>query len=138
MDRLKWDSEVCEGYLAALTRSIQCLNEQVRQLTNARKSILSQGVTAADKTLQEVLDRLETVLENLRETNERIEHLTDSLELSLDTFQAVEKNIAGMGMELLYMGVIRNRLGSAMVTTYSNPFTDRSITPDWLSQMAGA
>ena len=137
MDRLRWDSEVCDEYLATLQRISQCLNEQTQQLTSARKSIMRQGVTVEDKTLHEILDRLEAVLAKLNAASERVAHLMDSLELSTDIFRSVEKKVGEMGTDLLYMGVMQGGLGSALVTPYSNPFATRSVTPDWLSQAAG-
>ena len=137
-DRIKWDSEVCDEYLANLQRVSQCVNEQIQQLTSARKSILRQGVTAKDKTLTEILNRLEKTLENLNAAGDRVSHLMESLELSMDIFRSTEKKIGEMGTDMLYISITRNGLGSVLVTPYSNPFAERSITPDWLSQIAGA
>ena len=103
MDRLKWDSGICAEYLASLNRISRCLNEQVQQLTAARKAILRQGVTAGDKTLLDILDRLETALKKLQTENDRIRHLKDSLEFGMDRFCSVEKKIGEMGTDLLYM-----------------------------------
>ena len=137
MDRIKWDSEVCDEYLANLQRVSQCVNEQIQQLTSARKSLLRQGVTASDKTLTEILERLETTLENMNAASDRVSHLMESLELSMDTFRSTEKRIGEMGTDMLYISITKNGLGSVLVTPYSSPFAERSITPDWLSQIAG-
>ena len=138
MDRLRWDSEVCEEYLTSLRRISQCLNEQIQLLTSARKSIMRQGVTVEDKTLHEIVARLEKVLAKLNEMDERVLHLVDSLEFSMDIFRSVEKKVGELGTDLLYMGVIQGRIAPTIVATYSNPFENRrSITPDWLLQAAG-
>ena len=137
MDRIKWDSEVCDEYLANLQRVSQCVNEQIQQLTSARKSLLRQGVTASDKTLTEILERLETTLENMNAASDRVSHLMESLELSMDTFRSTEKRIVEMGTDMLYISITKNGLGSVLVTPYSSPFAERNITPDWLSQIAG-
>lgn len=137
MDRIKWDSEVCDEYLANLQRVSQCVNEQIQQLTSARKSLLRQGVTASDKTLTEILERLETTLENMNAASDRVSHLMESLELSMDTFRSTEKRIGEMGTDMLYISITKKGLGSVLVTPYSSPFAERNITPDWLSQIAG-
>ena len=62
----------------------------------------------------------------------------DSLELSMDIFRSVEKKVGAMGTDMLYTGVMRGGLGPILVTPYTNPFTGRNVTPDWLSQIAGA
>ena len=103
MDRLKWDSGIWAEYLASLNRISRCLNEQVQQLTAAREAILRQGVTAGDKTLLDILDRLETALKKLQTEDDRIRHLTDSMEFSMDRFCSVEKKIGEMGSDLLHM-----------------------------------
>ena len=138
MDRLKWDSGICDEYLASLQRISQCLNEQIQRLTAARRSIMRQGVTAGDKTLHEILDRLEAALKKLHTQSDRVRHLMDSLELSMDIFRSVEKKVGAMGTDMLYTGVMRGGLGPILVTPYTNPFTGRNVTPDWLSQIAGA
>ena len=109
MDRLKWDSGIWAEYLASLNRISRCLNGQIQQLTVARKAILQQGVTAGDKTLLDILDRLETALKKLQTEDDRIRHLTDSLEFGMDRFCSVEKKIGDMGTDLLYMGRMRYR-----------------------------
>ena len=138
MDRVRWDSEVYEEYLASLHRVSQCLNEQTQRLTNARRSILRQGVTAEDKPLHEVLDRLEAALKKLGLQNERVNHLINALELSMDIFRSAEKKIGDLGTDMLYAGVMQGGVRPVLVMPYSNPFTGRNVTPDWLSQLAGA
>ena len=136
MDRLRWDSEVYDEYLAALQRISQCLNEQNQQLSAARKSILRQGVTAEDKALYELLNRLEEALKELNGSADRIRHLMDALELSMDIFRSTEKRIGELGTDMLYRGVIQGGV-KPVIVPYTNPFMDRSVTPDWLSQAAG-
>jgi len=138
MDRLKWDSGICDEYLASLHRMSQCLNEQTQRLTAARRSILRQGVTAEDKTLHEILNRLEAALKKMNAENDRIRHLMDYLELSMDIFRSVERKIGQMGMDMLYAGIIQRGMGPMLVKPYTNPFAGRNVTPGWLSQMAGA
>ena len=137
MDRLKWDSAICDEYLASLNRISQCLSEQTQRLTTARRSILRQGVTTRDKTLNEILDRLEAALKKMNAESERIRQLMDSLELSMDIFRSVEKKIGQMGTDMLYTGITERGLGPILVKPYVNPFAGRNVTPDWLSQMAG-
>ena len=48
------------------------------------------------------------------------------------------KKVGAMGTDMLYTGVMRGGLGPILVTPYTNPFTGRNVTPDWLSQIAGA
>ena len=131
MDRLKWDSAICDEYLASLNRISQCLSEQSQRLTTARRSILRQGVTTGDKTLNEILDRLEAALKKMNAESERIR------QLSMDIFRSVEKKIGQMGTDMLYTGITERGLGPILVKPYVNPFAGRNVTPDWLSQMAG-
>ena len=102
MDRLKWDSGICEEYLASLNRISRCLSEQIQQLAAARKAIMQQGVTAGDKTLNEILERLETVLQKLQAEDDRIRRLEASLERSMEVFQSVERKISEMGTDMMF------------------------------------
>ena len=137
MDRLRWDSEVYEEYLTDLQRMNRCLTTQIQRLTQARKNLMSQGVTVEDKALHEILNRLEKQLKKLNTTSDRIHQLTDALEMNMDIFRNAEKRIGDLGTDLLYRGVMNGTVRPVLVMPYSNPFTGREITPDWLSRMAG-
>lgn len=138
MDRLRWDSKVYDEYLAALKKISQCLNEQSQKMTIARRSIMRMGVTAEDRTLYEILSRLEASIRELNAAGERIRKLMNALDLSMDIFTSAEKRISSMGTDLLYLGVMQGGFRPVLVTPYANPFAGRNVTPDWLSQLAGA
>lgn len=137
MDRLRWDSEVFEAYLTNLLRMDRRLTEQIQQLDSARKSMIRQGVTAKDKTLYEVLNRLETAMKRLTKLSDRIRQLIRALTASMEMFRSAENKIRGMGMDMLYLGVSYGSLKVIPVTLYTNPFLNRFVTPDWLSRLAG-
>ncbi len=135
MDRLRWDSEVYEEYLTDLRKMNRCLSEQIQKVTNARMAIMRHGVTAEDKTLHQILDRLEEAQKRLTMAGDRIHQLMEALELSMDMFRSAEKKIGNLGADLLYLGVIRGWT-RPIVLPYVNPVIVRDVTPDWLTQVA--
>ena len=136
MDHLKWDSGICDEYIASLRRMNQHLDEEIQRLATARKKLLRQSVTTEDQALAIILDRMEKVMKNLQLANDRIHELREGLSFASEAFDSAERRVSGMGVDLLYSSIAyaAQRNGSSpLFTTYTNAFRMNEITPEWLS-----
>ena len=139
MDHLKWDGAVVDSYLSSLKKMSRCLDSEIQNLEAARKTILRQQVTSDDEALMAISHKLEKEMKKIINANDKIQRLWNVLNACSENFSSVERRIANMGTDLIYVKVSQRVSEGGMSPAYipyTGMFSKSEITPDWLVQLA--
>ena len=139
MDHLKWDGAVVDSYLSSLKKMSRCLDSEIQNLEAARKTILRQQVTSDDEALMAISHKLEKEMKKIINANDKIQRLWNALNACSENFSSVERRIANMGTDLIYVKVSQRVSEGGMSPAYipyTGMFSKSEITPDWLVQLA--
>ena len=139
MDRIRWDSDAYDDYAAVLNKAFRNLENEIQQLTDARKHILLFNADGTDQALNKIVLQLEKQISRLEEAKEKARRLWKAVESSNELFDKAEKRIGTIGTGLLYTAVASSKqsgLRPSMVSPIHTRFQSGEIHPRWLYDLA--
>ena len=139
MDRIRWDSDAYDDYAAVLNKAFRNLENEIQQLTDARKHILLFNADGTDQALNKIVHQLERQISRLEEPKEKARRLWKAVEGANELFGRAEKRIEALGTDLLYSAVAGSRkIGqrSSFVSPIHTRFQSGDIHPQWLYDLA--
>ncbi len=139
MDRIRWDSDAYDDYAAVLNKAFRNLENEIQQLTDARKHILLFNADGTDQALNKVVLQLGKQISRLEEAKERTRRLWKAVEASNELFDKAEKRIAASGTSLLYTTVASSKKSGRnpfVVSPVHTRFQSGEIHPQWLYDLA--
>lgn len=139
MDRIRWDSDAYDDYAAVLNKAFRNLENEIQQLSNARKHILLFNADGTDQALNKVVFQMEKQISRLEEAKEKARRLWKAAEACNELFEKAEKRIGDSEMGLLYSAVASSKksgIKPSLISSVHGRFQNGEIHPQWLYDLA--